>query len=69
MKEHLCKCNMCDTILFDENAPIYEIQLEIPKNTKHMIQVNISDNINEPEYIWACPNCKTDEYLNDIPNL
>lgn len=64
--EHLCKCNNCDAMLYDENPQVDAVKQEIPAGAQlmipqHMIQIDSGDGI-----FWACPNCKTDEYLADL---
>ena len=61
--QNLCKCNMCGSILFDENpyrdSPINITTIKKP--IEHMVQLHDGGGI-----YWACPNCSTDEYLMDI---
>lgn len=61
----LCKCNNCESILIDENPQIGAKELEVPGNAKEMIQVQEDGGT----FFWACPECKTDEYLMDIEEL
>jgi hypothetical protein len=60
-KVQLCKCNNCDTIMFDENPQVINTKFEIPLNTEHMIQIEEDES-----FYWACPKCKTDAHLIDI---
>jgi len=62
-KTQLCKCNNCDTVMFDEN-PSEQPLLTAPKGTSHMVQLK-----DEGEFFWACPECQTDEYLQDLQEL
>ena len=64
--EHLCKCNNCDNILLDENPQIFAIKHKLKGGELSMIQVNVSDENDGEEYIWACPICATDGFLTDI---
>lgn len=62
-KDYLCKCNMCGTIMRDENpqvdAPMLDVDA-IGKPVEQMIQV-----YENKIPLWACPNCETDSYLTD----
>lgn len=63
---YLCKCNMCDSILFDENPNVNSIPIDattIEKPINHMIQFQEGN-----EFYWVCPNCNTDSYLMDLIN-
>lgn len=62
---NLCRCNNCDTVLFDENPQLDAIEHELTGNEEEMTQVNYGTK-KEPEWLWACPNCLTDEYLTDL---
>ena len=57
----LCKCNNCETIMYDENPNTEETQ-STDKEVVHMLY-NSSDRDN---IFWACPVCQTDDYLNDF---
>lgn len=61
MKSELCKCNSCDIILIDENPQANAPLLDIPVGAEYMVQIE-----EEGEIFWACPNCKTDEFLIDL---
>ena len=62
MKDYLCKCNNCDSILLDQNPQTEAIKHELGKypTIKHMRYIQGEENS-----FWACPICKTDEYLTD----
>lgn len=65
-KQYLCKCNMCDAIMFDENPNVNSIPIAvttIEKPINHMIQLR-----DDSGFYWACPNCLTDSYLMDLTN-
>lgn len=65
-KHYLCKCNMCDTIMFDENPGKNSVLIDITaieKPINHMIQFHDGN-----EFYWGCPNCSTDRYLMDLTN-
>ena len=65
MKDYLCKCNNCDSILIDMNPQIDATEKEVPKDAKYM------DYLWDKEgemYYWACPECETDDYLTDNIN-
>lgn len=59
-KEQLCKCNNCDTVMYDEN-PSEQPELKVPEGTRSMEKFD-----DEGESVWGCPECKTDEYLTDF---
>lgn len=62
MKEYLCKCTNCGTIMFDENPQVDAEKVEIPKEgAESMAQLR-----NGNTFFWACPICKTDSYLIDL---
>lgn len=63
---YLCRCNMCEAIMFDENPNIHSGPTDITKIEKpinHMIQFHDGG-----EFYWGCPNCSTDSYLMDLTN-
>ena len=64
MKDYLCKCNMCDSILFDENPDENSVLIDITtieEPINNMIQFYSGG-----KFYWGCPNCCTDSYLTDI---
>ena len=58
MKENLCKCNMCDSILIDQNPQVGAKEYKL-KGTEIEMQY-ISDDE------WVCPICEVDDYLIDL---
>ena len=61
---NICKCNKCDTLLYDENAQIGgKLYDESKFNLEQMIKI---DDRNDNSYYWACPHCETDSYLVDF---
>ena len=71
---HICKCNNCETIMFDEN-PTGEPNVSMKKyrHASAMVQLkdtegleNIVEGIVDDSYFWACPVCLTDSYLTDL---
>ena len=58
MKTELCKCNNCESILYDQNPQINAPTYFAPKGTENMELI-------ENEF-WGCPICKTDDYLTDL---
>ena len=63
-KRYLCRCNMCDSLLFDENHGEDSILIDvttIDEPIDHMIQFHDGS-----KFYWGCPNCSTDNYLVDI---
>lgn len=61
-KDHLCKCNNCDTILTDENPQVDAPKLPLQGNEEQMERLKDEDGD-----FWGCPRCKTDVYLMDLP--
>lgn len=64
MKHYLCKCNRCDSILFDENPGENSVLIDITT-----IEEPINNMIHfygGGKFYWGCPNCCTDSYLTDI---
>lgn len=62
MKDYLCKCNNCDSILVDENPQTGAIKKKVPKDFEYMESLW---DIGAEMWFWACPKCKTDDYLTD----
>ncbi len=64
MLEHLCKCNNCGNILYDENPQVgaekYNIEV-INEIIYPMELLNDGD-----ESFLGCGECETDEYLTDL---
>lgn len=63
METQLCRCNNCGTIMIDEN-PDDQPELTAPENVKNMKELNDIGG-----FYWACPECLTDEYLQDMYEL
>ena len=65
---HLCFCNNCESILHDTNpqvdAPLYEVDTNLFPSLERGIGLDTKD-INNSEWIYVCPVCKTDDYLQD----
>jgi hypothetical protein len=64
-KDNICKCNMCDNTLIDQNPKI-----NAPKF--NLIGNEINMQWSATEEAWVCPVCKTDAYLTDVdkqPNV
>ena len=58
---NLCKCNLCNVVLIDENPQIGAIDYELNGSELTMVQFN-----EEGDYVWGCPKCETDDYLIDL---
>lgn len=58
---YLCKCNMCDAVLIDENPAIDAKEQELTGNEQEMELLQ-----DESGTFYGCPNCKTDNYLMDL---
>ena len=64
MKNNLCKCNMCDSILIDANPQIGADEIELVGGELEMeFGKDVLDN---NDIHWICPICKTDSYLTDL---
>ena len=57
---HLCTCNGCGSTLIDENPQVDAPKYQLYGDEKEMVFIN-----NGEDSHWACPICKTDEYLTD----
>ena len=64
---NLCKCNMCDNILIDQNPQIGAKEYELKGNELEMqwFGGGIKDKNGEEGNYWGCPVCLTDDYLTD----
>ena len=62
MKDYLCKCNNCDSVLIDMNPQTDAVKKALPKGAKYM---NYIWDKEDEMFFWACPECDTDEYLTD----
>lgn len=58
----LCLCNKCGATLIDRNPMCTAKMLPLQGNEQNMILIEDKD-----EKFWGCPNCRTDEYLMDLP--
>lgn len=61
-KEHLCRCNNCMTIMYDENSASNSKKIEVPDNVVNMVKAKQPDG----DVVWACPKCLVDDYLMDL---
>jgi hypothetical protein len=61
----LCYCNNCEFVFEDmnpaDNSP--DFSDDLPFGPLEIIK---DEEDGPEEFFWACPNCKTDEYLSDI---
>ena len=64
MKEYLCKCNNCGSIMFDENPQVDAVKQEVTGVEIGMEYLHGDDG----ERYWGCPICETDDYLSDDLN-
>lgn len=63
MKTHLCKCNNCGNILYDENPRIGAKELET-ESFGIMLPMELLNE--DGESFWGCSECETDAYLTDL---
>lgn len=61
----LCKCNNCETVMFDENPTKSGFDFNEADIATYQpdSMVYLKD---ETGYFWGCPKCKTDDYLADL---
>lgn len=58
---NFCKCNNCETVLFDMNPQVDA------KEYGHSEFSGANGMIwSKEEFAYVCPNCNTDEYLQDL---
>lgn len=62
MRAHLCKCNNCDTVFYDENPKIGAKEIE----TEDFEVIYPLELLNDGESFWGCGVCETDSYLTDL---
>lgn len=64
MKENICKCTNCDSLLYDENPQTDAVQFD---TTNIGVQILPMEQLNDDgETFWGCGNCQSDSYLMDI---
>lgn len=59
IRANICKCNMCDNTLIDNNPQINAPMFSLIGNELQMAWSPI-------EEAWVCPKCKTDAFLTDV---
>lgn len=64
MKEYICKCNNCDSYLYDENPQTNATKLEINTLSSPVLPMEVINN--EGDSFWGCGTCQTDAYLIDL---
>lgn len=65
----LCRCNNCGSILIDHNPQVNARTYNPALADGELKQfTNLSGNgvSHDIIYFWGCPNCGTDDYLDDI---
>jgi len=63
---YLCTCANCSTVLIDRNHG--DDSIEYPDrivNEQPIEDMIVVENAKTGETFWACPSCKTDDYLID----
>ena len=60
---HICRCNNCDAILYDENPQVDAVEVNI--ETLNCIVYPMELLNDGSESFWGCGECQTDEYLTD----
>lgn len=61
----LCKCNNCETVMFDENPTETGFDFD-DKDVANYKPEHMAYLEDETGYFWGCPNCETDGYLTDL---
>lgn len=61
MKNFVCKCNKCGSYLIDMNHGNDAVEFELKGDELNIIHIDDGSG-NE---FFACPKCRTDEYLSD----
>jgi hypothetical protein len=69
-QDHLCKCNMCDTVMIDENAQpdarLYSYDEKAYCKELDETVENMAREDDMGDAFWACSECLTDNYLTDL---
>ena len=60
--EHLCICNNCLTIMYDENPQSKAKRY----NIEGLYVSHMKSHKDDAGWNYACPRCETDEYLMDL---
>ena len=66
MTANLCKCNMCDSILIDQNPQIGAKEYKLKGTELEMQQTGGLNETDKDDPKWVCPICMTDDYLVDL---
>ena len=62
MKDYLCKCNKCNSVLIDKNPQFGAVEYTLIGNEKDMVLLVDFDG----DIYYGCPKCETDDYLIDL---
>jgi thioredoxin-related protein len=72
MATHLCKCNYCETVMYDENPSNNQREYTEEELAAATITIENMEQVEEEDseeddvhYFWACPVCQTDDTLKD----
>lgn len=62
--EYLCKCNNCDSVMYDENpCPTNQSKVDV-SNFEIILPMELIND--DGDSFWGCGNCQTDAYLTNI---
>lgn len=59
--DNFCKCNNCEAVMFDMNPQLDAKEYGLNQFSDAVLMV-----WNQKEFAYVCPNCGTDEYLQDL---
>ena len=67
--EYVCRCNSCMALLIDENPSERARKVELQEGGKYL-RMESSPEVGEDgsflQWVWVCPNCKSDEFLINL---
>lgn len=62
--EYICKCNNCDSLMYDENPQTGAEKVDELQFQCEILPMELLND--DGESYWGCGNCQTDGYLTDI---
>ena len=67
MREYICKCTNCGTLMYDDNPQIGQLKIDISCLSLEILPMELLQE--NGESFKGCGNCQTDGYLTDINSL
>ena len=64
----ICTCNNCSTLFEDMNPGESNLEYSDHMPVQQMVQLSLEQNGSKADPYWGCPNCNTDDYLEDNIN-